>query len=729
MKHKTLLLALLLLPFAALAQAPGCPSLEAGPSPTFTTGDTTICSPTNLTLTANVLNVGHTNTYTVSSIPYAPPFPFTAGIAIPSNVDDEYLGIINLPFAFCFFGQSYNQCVVGTNGIITFDLTEANSPSGYQVPASLPSSALWMNAIFAWHDINFNPNIGGGGCGNLRYGVLGSYPCRTFVLNFDHVCHYDCPGLQTTMQIVLYEGTNVIEFYILNKPTCYTFNNGNCVLGIQNANASMAFWPPGRNTGNWTAANEAWRFKPNGAPAYTVSWFNNSTLVGYNPQETVFISQPDTFIAIASYEFCDGSQYICRDTVKVFVNTQDVEISTSDSVLCLGESTTLTASGADLYVWSDGSTSPSTTIFPIASGYYSVTGTYMGACTSTDSIYITVNPTPIVQIVANPPQICSGDSTQLEAIGAQDYVWAQLPDSVGLVMVAPAATTTYSVTGTDVHGCTGTAETIVTVNEIPNIQLYASPADGCEDLNVQFSANVNPAAAFYNWSFSDGTTSTQPMPSKVFTNPGKYDATLGVISIHGCENIKSEMGIVDVYALPVSNFTADTSWVTMDNPVVTFTDLSSLAATYYWDFSDFTSSSNYSSEANPAHSFSKAGDYIVWQTVYSDHGCSDKSYTIIHVELNIAFYIPNAFSPYNEDGLNDVFKPSGIGIGLDESTYTMHIFDRWGKLVFKSADIEDGWDGKVNGSKSAPGVYSYRIEVKYGDGLWHVFNGRVIILE
>lgn len=441
------------------------------------------------------------------------------------------------------------------------------------------------------------------------------------------------------------------------------------------------------------------------------------------------VAQQDTFIAIAAYEYCDGTQLIFRDTVHVFLNTQDVSITTPDSVLCLGESTTLTAAGGDAYVWSDGSVSPSVTVSPTTSGYHSVTGTYMGTCEAYDSIYITVNPPPVIQLSASPAQICSGDSTLLSASGAVSWEWAPLTDTLAALTIAPTVSTTYSVTGTDINGCTGSADVDVVVHAIPEIQMYASPSDGCEDLYVQFSANVNPAAASYNWSFSDGTSSTNPMPSKTFANPGKYDASLEVVSLDGCVNSRSEIGIVEVFELPVSNFIADTMWVTMDNPVVTFTDMSTLATTYYWDFSDFSSANNYSSEANPVHSFSGPGDYIVWQTVYSENGCSDKSYTVIHVELNIAFYIPNAFSPYNNDGINDVFKPSGIGIGLDEGTFSMHIYDRWGKQVFESSDINDGWDGKVDGNLTAPGLYSYRIEVRYGDGLWHVFNGKVFVLE
>ena len=62
--------------------------------------------------------------------------------------------------------------------------------------------------------------------------------------------------------IVLYETTNVIEVFILQKPTCLGWNNGNAVLGIQNLPGTVAYTPPGRNTGNWDAFVEAWQFLP-----------------------------------------------------------------------------------------------------------------------------------------------------------------------------------------------------------------------------------------------------------------------------------------------------------------------------------------------------------------------------------------------------------------------------------------------------------------------------------
>ena len=100
-----------------------------------------------------------------------------------------------------------------------------------------PPSGIYNNSINgAYHDID--PSVGwtGAAC-DINYAVLGTAPCRTFVVNYYEIPHYDpnifvapCNSLETTQQIVLYETTNAIEVYISNKPTCNSWNNGNAVI-------------------------------------------------------------------------------------------------------------------------------------------------------------------------------------------------------------------------------------------------------------------------------------------------------------------------------------------------------------------------------------------------------------------------------------------------------------------------------------------------------------------
>lgn len=616
--------------------------------------------------------------------------------------------------------------VVGANGVITFNTTNANAYCSWSFTQSLPSASLFTNTIFgAYHDID--PSV----CGSFRYGVVGSYPCRAFIMNFDQVCHFSCNSIKSTLQVVLYEGTNIIEVHILSKPTCSSWNSGNCLIGIQNATGTVAFVPPGRNTGPWSTSNEAWRFTPNGAPAYTISWFNGSSVLGYTQQVNVNVNQADTFIAVATYENCIGAQLVFLDTVIVYMSGQGVSITTSDSVLCAGESTVLNISGGDAYLWSDGSTGTSLSITPASSGYYSVTATYLGTCEAVDSIYIEVNPNPNVSIVSTDVGICTGETASLTASGALDYSWSN-----GILIatqdVSPLSTTTYTVTGTDANGCTDDDSFTLQVYETPQIVLNVMPEEGCEPLFVQFSPTVVPAAATYQWIFGDPAsgsqnTSSNANPSHTFHSAGSYDISLEVTSADGCSNSVLMPAKIQVYPLPISEFTADSLVVNIDNPLVTFTDFSVGANSWYWNFGDFSSMSNVSFEQNPSHSFSSEGTYFVHQTAITDHGCRDSSFQIIEVQRDISFFVPNTFTPFNGDGLNDVFRPYGIGVNWDN--YSMRIFNRWGKQIFYTEDVEYGWDGKIGGNLAEPGVYSYIIELQFADGLWQTFTGKIMLLQ
>ena len=81
------------------AQYPGCPNITIDQGDNITTSCTDPC----VTLTATVLETGSTNQYTVSSIPYNPPFSYSGGTPVSVNTDDVWSSPISLPFNFCFF--------------------------------------------------------------------------------------------------------------------------------------------------------------------------------------------------------------------------------------------------------------------------------------------------------------------------------------------------------------------------------------------------------------------------------------------------------------------------------------------------------------------------------------------------------------------------------------------------------------------------------------------------
>lgn len=336
---------------------PGCPDIELGPD---------IIIPTcavpcqTLTLGSSVFQTGLTTAYTVTSIPPAPPFPYNSGTGFSIGIDDVWTGAIDLPFSFCFFGNVYSRCLVGSNGVVSFNITDPvptlvnDGPAGFcpwTFTTSAPSNLLPVNAIFGvYHDID--PEV----CGDARYTIFGTSPCRAMVISFDDVCHYascggctPCTTMRSTHMIVMYETTNVIEVYVENKPSCTPWNSGNALLGIQNSAGTVAFVPPGRNTGPWTANNEAWRFTPSGGSNVTVNWFQGGTPIGTGTAVNVCVNQPTTsFEAQAIYTNCNGTQVTVTDNVVVACSMMAVPVewlgfeaeNAGETVLCTWQTAT-----------------------------------------------------------------------------------------------------------------------------------------------------------------------------------------------------------------------------------------------------------------------------------------------------------------------------------------------------------------------------------------------------
>jgi gliding motility-associated-like protein len=104
--------------------------------------------------------------------------------------------------------------------------------------------------------------------------------------------------------------------------------------------------------------------------------------------------------------------------------------------------------------------------------------------------------------------------------------------------------------------------------------------------------------------------------------------------------------------------------------------------------------------------FTEEGTYEVIQVVSTVAGCSDTSYGQVIVIGNTEVFIPNAFTP-NNDELNTHFKVYGIGF----TNFHMTIYNRWGELLFETYDENIGWDGTYGGRQAPSEVYIYKVEL------------------
>lgn len=203
-----------------------------------------------LTLTADFTVVGESNSYGVRPIPMNPPFNFgdTAGDTQLTQ-DDWWSPILNFAFEFEFYGANYNNCVLSTNGAVSFNTSKANTyhpwnfTAASQIPNNTSGAFDGANIFGAMHDIDPRPIVNDQPY-NITYGVKGEAPFRVFVFSFDNPAQFSCNNLHTSQMIMFYETTNIIETYIFQKPVC-SWNGGNAVIGIQNPAGTQGLAPPG----------------------------------------------------------------------------------------------------------------------------------------------------------------------------------------------------------------------------------------------------------------------------------------------------------------------------------------------------------------------------------------------------------------------------------------------------------------------------------------------------
>ena len=253
--------------------------------------------------------------------------------------------------------------------------------------------------------------------------------------------------------------------------------------------------------------------------ASTYSWSSG----GSGSSTSVTPAGTTTYTVTGTSLGCTGTA-----TVSVTVNPlPNVTASASPATICAGQSTTLTAGGADTYSWSSGGSGSSTSVTPGGTTTYTVTGTSLG-CTGTATVSVTVNPLPNVTASASPAAICVGQSTTLTAGGASTYSWSSGGSGTS-TSVTPGGTTTYTVTGTSL-GCTGSATVSVTVNPLPNVTASTSPAAICVGQSTTLTAG---GAGTYSWSSggSGSSISVTPGSTTTYTVTGTSSGCTGTATV------------------------------------------------------------------------------------------------------------------------------------------------------------------------------------------------------
>lgn len=683
-------------------QGPGesaCPKIDLGPyvvNGTFVPQDTIVfdCSTPMVLLYADIKAPGlPTKDYILQSIPYDPPFAWYGnGLSPAVMTDDVWFGTVNLPnsplFSFAFYGQNYTSLSPGANGAVSFNPHSGGSGYVFDVPIPNTSSPTYAFDVSGFYDHKnsifgilqdtdpFYVTTSGSDIGGIWYGFQGEFPCRAFVMSFNRLPLYGNhaypPSFQNdttaSYQIVMYEGSNIIEVHVRQRIGYSSTNGGRSLLGLLNAGGNQAVVPAGRNTGNWDALNEAWRFIPiSPVDNITAIWYKNSVtpanlITNNNIDKKVLAVYPDettTYIGKLEFPTPIGTSYILYDTLVVVVNKPAINATSAVPTVCPNEPVELTINTVNpneedqlaSFRWYEGTTLLGTDqtieVSPNATTTYNVIITYTNNCENSDTLSITV-PELIKPVIIGDTTLCDGERSTLivtEADGT--YNWSTGATSESII-VSPSETSEYSVDVTTPIGCI--TKDSITVN-----------------------VSVKPTAMFL------------PSPNHVYVENG-------------------------------------------EGPI-NFVNMSQDGTFYTWNFGDQHSlpSDNFSALESPIHIYTRSGKYKASLVVESEKGCIDSTHQFVTVEVPYFYYVPNSFTP-NGDGINDLFFTSGEGV--DPENFEMYLYNRMGNLIFKSVTPYDYWDGRtLDGTLAAAGVYVYVIITHDMEGNPKRYQGSVTLIR
>ncbi len=245
-----------------------------------------------------------------------------------------------------------------------------------------------------------------------------------------------------------------------------------------------------------------------------------------------------------------------------------------------------------------------------------------------------------------------------------------------------------------------------TVRLAVNVQArFESPGTGCVPYNAQFT-NTSLGGTDFLWDFGDGSTSTDVNPSHVFGNTGTFTVRLTAIDTTTCNRTDTYTFPITVFSIPSAGFSFSPVPAEENKPT-NFTNFSSGATTYRWNFGDGRTSDL----SNPSHQYNATGTYNTCLIAINAAGCRDTFCLDVPAIVLPLLGVPNAFTP-GKFGVNGVIKVLGFGI----NKMNWKIYNRWGQMVFSSSSQESGWDGTFKGTLQPMDVYTYSLDVEFTDG-------------
>jgi gliding motility-associated-like protein len=451
--------------------------------------------------------------------------------------------------------------------------------------------------------------------------------------------------------------------------------------------------------------------------SFSYSWLPSGSVFNSTAQNTGAIVTGATTYSVIVTDTASGCLDTASVNVTLFPSSTIVVNAGNDTTVCPGTSVNLNATGATNYSWSPATGLSSTTIAnpvatPAVTTTYTVTGTAMCAPPSIDSITITAVNSVILNVDAgNNVTICPGTSTSLLATGATNYTWspgtALSSTTIANPTANPFTTITYTVTGTG--PCANPVTDSVTVTAVNSVILNV---DAGSDVTIcpGTTTTLNATGAT-NYSWSPATALSSTIGASTISGPAST-ITYTVTGTGPCADPVEDSVTVNVLTANSLNIAAgaDGSVCVGESVNLTATTTGGFSSNVYsWSVlaGAFSDSIHNANSLNAYVAATIEGTNIYEITVVDMCGNVANDTVIYDVTNDCEIIIPNVFTP-NGDGNNDVFMIRSNGV----STFSIAIYNRWGKKVYESTDITRGWDGGGH----ADGTYYFVLTAEMKNG-------------
>ncbi|GAB5538093.1 MAG: hypothetical protein Salg2KO_01960 [Salibacteraceae bacterium] len=373
------------------------------------------------------------------------------------------------------------------------------------------------------------------------------------------------------------------------------------------------------------------------ASADNYLWSPNAGLSAVDTAEVV--ASPDTS---TTYKVVGTSNFGCSDSTDQYIEVLPLPIigfTVTDDTLCLNDSTTLTVTGGNTYLWSNSLnanslTTASITVAPDSTADFHAYVTDVLGCTDSVDTIIHVDTLPVVSILPEDTAFCLNDSALITAFGASTYGWSPavgLSAAIGSsVFAGPANDTLYTVVGTDLNGCIGHDSIPITIYSLPPVSVLPDSMEICiGDVDTLISNGANT----YEWSPNYSISS---IVGDIVSIQPSVDTTYSVVGTdsNGCQN--QDSAFIKVHPLPIVELQTDSDSVCLGIPLT----LSATGAVQYqWTPQTWLNASNQQNVvALPTQN-------VVYNVFGTDiNGCinsDDTAITVVDLP-NISVIPPNA---------------------------------------------------------------------------------------